>query len=170
MQPLVAFCPKLVDSFSHDWATLQWGISIFPHYHPFWSTSIMSNLSIILQELQAKAMRGEMRQMREEQQLLAEQFVGLVNNFTMLGDDLHASFLDWGKECEENVIEKVTETLIPQFDVLVQQIPQTHPCNWWVHCYLVLSRWSSDIVPKVRTPVCGKPSGTINIPWLTIIH
>jgi hypothetical protein len=83
-------------------------------------------------------MRGDMsreqQEMREEftreQQLLADQFVGLVNNFSMLGNDLHTSFWNWREECEERVIEKVTKTLIPQFEGLMGQISQICSCAW----------------------------------------
>jgi hypothetical protein len=107
----------------------------------------MSDLSIVLQELQAmkedmnreqwemrEDMSREQQVMREEfkrgQQLLANQFVGLVNNFSMFGDDLHASFRNWMEECEERVVEKVTKTLIPQFEGLMGQISQICSCDW----------------------------------------
>jgi hypothetical protein len=107
----------------------------------------MSDLSVILRELQAmrgdmsrqqQAMRDEMSReqqvMREEfkreQQLLADQFVGLVHNFSMLGDDLHTSFRNWREECEERVVEKVAKTLIPRFEGLMGRISQIRSCDW----------------------------------------
>ncbi|KIM89365.1 hypothetical protein PILCRDRAFT_85032 [Piloderma croceum F 1598] len=55
--------------------------------------------------------------------------VGLVNNFSMLGDDLYTSFHNWKEECEERVVEKVTKTLIPQFEGLMGWISQIHSCD-----------------------------------------
>ncbi|KIM73113.1 hypothetical protein PILCRDRAFT_93195 [Piloderma croceum F 1598] len=95
----------------------------------------MTDLSIVLQELQAmrRDMSREQADMREEfkreQQLLADQFVGLVNNFSMLGDDLHASFRNWREECKERVVEKVAKTLIPRFEVLMGRISQICSCD-----------------------------------------
>jgi hypothetical protein len=96
----------------------------------------MADLSIILSEIQS--MRREMSreqqelraEFRREQQELADQFTGLINNFTILGDNLHASFQTWAEQSKGIVVEHVLTTLTPSFEALMVQISQIRSCDW----------------------------------------
>jgi hypothetical protein len=102
----------------------------------------MSDLAKVLAELQSvrtELIQGqdELRRGQDElrrgqlevRDMIADEVAGLVQNLSLLGEEMHRDFQKWSQD-KGGVIEKVKNQVGAQMQDLRRQISQIRSCGW----------------------------------------